>query len=114
MTVQILLDGLPVPGSQLVKAVDFVVRQPVQEISDIGLRIEVTELCGLDDGHDGGGVFGTAVGAGEGPVASSDDQGPDGALGGVVIDGDGWIVEEQGEGAAASSRRLRVTHSVTT
>ena len=74
------------------------IRQPVQKIGDIGLGIEVAELCGLDDGHDGGSVFGAAVGACEGPVASSDDQGPDGAFSGVVIDGDGRIVQEPGEG----------------
>lgn len=94
MTDPNLLDWLPVPWRQVFELVNFVVRQPVQEISDIGLRIEVTELCGLDDGHNGGCIFGAAVGACECPVASSDDQGPDRALGGVVIDGDGWIMEE--------------------
>ena len=72
---------LPVPGRQVSEPVDFVVRQPVQEISDIDLWIEVTEFCGLDDGHDGGSIFGAAIRAGEGPVASSDDQRSDGALG---------------------------------
>ena len=72
--------------------------QPVQEIGDIGLGIETAQLCGLDDGHDGGRIFGTAVGAGEGLIASSDDQGSDCSLGGVVIDGDGRVVQEQAEG----------------
>ena len=69
------MDRLPVPRRQVFETVDFVVGQPVQEIGDIGLGIEVTELCGLDDGHDGGCIFGTAVGAGEHPVASTNDTG---------------------------------------
>ena len=87
------MDRLPVPRRQVVEPADFVIRQPVQEVGDIGLGIEAAELCGLDDGHDGGCIFGTAVGSGEGPVASSYDQGSDGALGGVVVDGDGRIVQ---------------------
>ena len=98
MTDPNLMDRFPVPRRQVVEPVDFVVRQPVEEIGDIGLRIEAAQLGGLDDGHDGGGVFSAAIGACEGPVASSDDQGPDRALGGVVVDGDGWVVEEQREG----------------
>jgi hypothetical protein len=93
---QILLVRLPVPWRQVVESVDLVIGQPVQEIGDIDLGIEVAELCGLDDGHDGGCIFGAAVGACKGPIAPSDDQGPDRALSGVVIDGDGWIVEAEG------------------
>ena len=57
MTGPTLMDRLPVPRRQVFEPVDFVVGQPVQEIGDIGLRIEVTELGCLDDGHDGGGIF---------------------------------------------------------
>jgi hypothetical protein len=92
------------PRRQVVEAVDFVVWQSVQEIGNIGLGIEIVGLCRLDDGHDGCRVFSASVGAREGPIASSDDRGSDRALGGVIVDGDGRIVEEQGEGVRAAPR----------
>ena len=58
---QILLERLPIPRRQIFELVDFVIGQVVQEISDIGLGIEVIGLCRLDNGHDGGGVFSTTV-----------------------------------------------------
>ena len=76
MTCQNLLERLSVPRRQVVEPIDLVIGQAVQEIGDIGLGIEVTQLCGLDDGHDGGCIFCAAVGAGEGPIASSDDKSP--------------------------------------
>ena len=95
-----LFDGarLPVPGRQVVEAVDFVIRQAVQEIGDIGLGIEIVGLCRLDDGHDGRGVFGAAVGTSKHPVLPADTQRAHGALGDIVIDGNGRVVEKQGEG----------------
>ena len=52
---------LPVPWSQVFEPVDFMIRQSVQEICNIGLGIEVAELCGLNNGHDGCSVFSTTV-----------------------------------------------------
>lgn len=50
--------------------------QPVQKIDDISLGIEFTQFCGLDDGHNGGCIFGAAVRACKGPIASPDYKSP--------------------------------------
>lgn len=41
------------------------VDDPGQEVSEIGERIDVVELAGLDQGPDDSPVFGTAVGSGK-------------------------------------------------
>jgi hypothetical protein len=44
----------PIPWQQLIQYVDLVIMDAVEDVSEIGLRIEVVELCGLDDRHRAG------------------------------------------------------------
>src|SRR3546814_15328830 len=58
----------------------------LDDIGDIGLRLDPVELRGLDDGVDGGGAFAAGLRSGEQPVLAADGNGPDGALGDIVVD----------------------------
>ncbi len=61
------------------------------------MRIDVVELGGLDERVEGGGAAAAFVGAGEGPVAASDGDTAQLALGGVVRYAQPAVVEEAGE-----------------
>lgn len=56
------------------------------------------ELCRLDDGHRVGERLAAGIRAGEEPIFPADRDRADGPLGGIVVDGDAAILEEQGEG----------------
>lgn len=88
----------PVPGQELVEAVDFVIVDAGQDIGQVGFGVVVGEFGTFDEREDVGEVFAAGMGACEEPVASADGQWPDGSFGGVVVDGDSGFVEEQGEG----------------
>ena len=49
--------------------------QPGEHIGKPGLRIDVVELGGGDQGVEGGGAAAAFVGAGEGPVLAADGDG---------------------------------------
>jgi hypothetical protein len=48
------------------------VDDPGQDVGEIGERIDVVELAGLDQGGDDSPVFGTAVGSGEQRVLATE------------------------------------------
>ena len=54
------------------------------EVGEIGLRIHAVQLAALDQGEEDRGPLAAGVGAEEGPVATSERERADGALGGVV------------------------------
>ena len=58
---------------------------PGEHVGEVGLRIEVGHLGGLDDGHRVGKGFAAGIGAGEHPVFASYVHRFDGALGRIVI-----------------------------
>ena len=47
-TVDFLCHRRPIPWQQFVEAVDLVVMDAVENVGQIGLRIEAVDLCGLD------------------------------------------------------------------
>lgn len=47
---------------QFVEPVDLVIMDAVEDVSEIGLRIEAVEFGGLDDGHGAGQGFRTGIG----------------------------------------------------
>ena len=54
--------GHPIPRQQLIQPVDLVVVDAVENVSEIGLRIETVEFGGLDDGHGPRQGFRTGIG----------------------------------------------------
>jgi len=92
----------PVPGQQFVESIDLVIVDAVEDIGEVGLRIEAIHFCGFDDGHGAGERFSACIGASEQPVASADADRPQGAFCGVVVDGNATIGQEQREGWPAA------------
>jgi hypothetical protein len=70
-----------IPGQQLSDALGRMIRDPADDLAQIGLRIETIKLRGLDQRS----MFPAAVGAGEDPVIPAQGNRAHGALGGVVI-----------------------------
>src|SRR5688572_2192385 len=72
-----------------------------EHVGEPGARVDITELCRLDQREDHGGTLAAGVGAAEGPVAAADGDAAHGALGGVVGHADAAVVEEARERAPA-------------
>ena len=53
------------PGQELMQPGSRVIIDPAEDIGEPGLRIDVVELGGLDQGEHRGGPFPAAIGAGE-------------------------------------------------
>jgi len=64
-----------------------VVVDPRENVGEVGFGVEARQLRGLDDGHCVGEGFAAGVRAGKKPVLPADRDGADGALGGIVVDG---------------------------
>lgn len=84
----------PVPGQQLGDAPGRVILQTCGQVGELGLRIDVVELCRLDQGIDGGGAPAAGVGTGEGPVVVTDGDAAHCSLSGVVAETQAAIAEE--------------------
>ena len=72
-----------------------------QHVGEPGLRVDVVELGGGDQGVHRGGALATAVGAGEQPGPAPEGNSAQRALGGIVGQADAAVVEEAGEGRPA-------------
>ena len=59
-----LLVRLPIPWKQVGDFVGGVIWKPGQHVSEPGLRIDVVDLAGFDQGIDGGGTMAASVGRG--------------------------------------------------
>jgi hypothetical protein len=70
--------------------------EPVEDVGEVGERIDVVELAGLDDGVQDGRGRG-ALAAGEDVVVPADRDGAEATLGEVVVERQSWVVEEAGE-----------------
>lgn len=68
-----------------------------EDIGKPGLRIDVVELGGLDQGVDDGGALAAAVGATEQPCLAAERDAAERALGGIVGEADAAIVDEARE-----------------
>ena len=64
------------PGQELVQLGSRVIIDPAEHIGEPGLRIDVVELGGLDQGEHRSGPFPTPIGAGEQPRAAADGNRP--------------------------------------
>jgi hypothetical protein len=61
-----------------------VVADTADKVGEIGLRVHAIQLATLDQGEEDRGALAVGVGTEEGPVASPEREGADGAFGGVV------------------------------
>src|SRR4051794_5708002 len=78
------LPGFPRPGQEFVQARGRMVRQPLQDVSQPGVRVDVIELGRLDQGVERRRTPPTRVRAGEGPVSPSDGNAPNGPFSRIV------------------------------
>ena len=63
---------------------DGMIGDACEDVGEVGLRVDAVHLGGLDDGVEAGGALAAGVGAAEEIVLPAQNQGPHGALGGVV------------------------------
>jgi len=93
-----------IPGKQFFDAVDGMLSDPRQDMSEIELRVQRVELCAADERVDGRGSHPARIGACEQVVASSESDGAQGALGAGVVDLDQSIVDVAREGTPSRQR----------
>jgi len=62
-------------------------------VAEIGVGLDGVGLGGLDEGVEIGAGGGSFRGIGKQPIGSAGDEGPDGALGGIIVDGNAAVVE---------------------
>ena len=84
------------PGEQLVEPRGRVIGDAAQHVGEPGLRVDVVELGGRDQGVDGGGTLAATVRAGEQPRSAPEGNTAQGAFGGIVGQADAAVVEETG------------------
>jgi hypothetical protein len=81
-----------VPGQEFLDAVDRMIGDAGQHVSEIGFGIETVEFGAADQGVDRGGALAAGIGTGEQVVLPTQSDGAQGAFGGVVVDLDGAVV----------------------
>src|SRR5665213_2610592 len=87
----------PVPGQKLIQPPDSMIVDTRQHVGEPGLWIDIVEFGGGDEGVDGGSAPSALIGTGEGPVSSSDGDGSQFALGGIVRHAKPSVIEEAGK-----------------
>ncbi len=68
-----------------------------EDIGELGLRIDIVELGGLEQRVDDGGALAAAIRATEQPRLATERNAAQRVLGGVVAEADAAVVEEAGE-----------------
>lgn len=86
-----------VPGQALIEPCGPVVRNAGNNIGEPCLRIDIVELCGLDQCVDDGGALATTIGAAEQPRFAAERDAAESALARAVGEADAAVVEEAGE-----------------
>lgn len=86
------------PGQEIVDAVDGVIRDDVEDVAEVGFRVDAVEFGGTDEGVDRSGAVAAAVGAGKEIVLAAQGHGAQSPFSGVVVDFDiaEFGVEQQG------------------
>ena len=85
----------PIPGQELIKAPHgMAVGHALEDVLEIGEGLHVVELCGGDEGTNGGPSLSATVGAGEEVVLAPKRDGSDRALDGIVVELDAAIIKE--------------------
>ena len=87
----------PSPGQQLVDAFGGMIGQSGKDIREPSLRVNVIELGGRNQGVDGGGATPAFVGAGESPVVTSERDGAQLSLSGIVGHAQAPVINEARE-----------------
>src|SRR5205823_3957542 len=83
------------PRKQLIDiAVGLAVDDAHEDVGQIRERVDVVQLAGLDQGRDGGPMFGASVRAGKQRVLPVERYWADGALDGVVVEFDAAVIDE--------------------
>ena len=101
--------GAPVPRQQVIDPVDGVIGDARQHVGEPGSRIDIVELCGLNQRVHEGSPLAATLRAGEEPGASSQSDTAQGALGGIVGKADAAVGKEAGERLPA---REHVVHGL--
>src|SRR3954451_12190931 len=91
------LSGFPVPRQEFVEALGWVIGQPLQNISQPGVRVDVIEFGRLDQGVDRRRTPPTRVRAGEGPIPPPDGNAPDCPFGRIVGQADAPVLKKARE-----------------
>src|SRR6266436_7574419 len=73
----------------------------LQDVPEIGERLDVVELCRGDEGTNGGPSLSATIGAGEQMVLAPKRDGSDRAFDGIVVELDTAVVQEMTEGRPA-------------
>lgn len=77
---------LPVPEGQPVDASGRMICDTGEDVSEPGLRIDVVEAGGDDEGVEHGGAMSASIGTGEGPVLPPHGDAAQRPLGGIVAE----------------------------
>lgn len=91
----------PVPGQEFREARHRQISDPLEDLGQPGLWVDVVELSRADQRVEGGCALTTAVGAAEEPCLSPEGDAAQCALRGIVRRTDPSILEEPGEGRPA-------------
>src|ERR1700734_1775403 len=86
--------ALPVPGQKFIDALGGMVLQAGEDIGEPGVRIDVIDPGGVDQGIDRSSAATTFIRACEGPVMATDSNWSDLPLGGIVGHAQPPVVEE--------------------
>src|SRR5262249_56520762 len=81
----------------------------LEDVLEVGERLDVVELGGGDERANGGPAGGATVGSGEQMVLAAECDGSDGTFDRIVVEFDAPIIEELGQGAPT---RQRIPHCV--
>ena len=76
----------------------------VNDIGEIGFRVEAVEFGGFEHGVDDGGAVAAGLGAEEQVVFTGDGNGAQGALGGVIVDADVTVGGVEAQAVPAAER----------
>ncbi|WBO60413.1 hypothetical protein GT370_06380 [Acidocella sp. MX-AZ03] len=76
----------------------------VDDIGEMGFRVEAVEFCGLEDGVDDGGALTVDLRAEEQEIFTSGGDGAQGALGLVVVDIDTAVCGAETQALPAAER----------
>ena len=89
------------PGEEFGEPRGRMISDAGEDVGKPGLRVDIVELSGGDQGVHGGCPFAAAVGAGNQPGPAPQGNAAQGAFGGVVGKADAAVVEEAGKGWSA-------------
>ena len=80
------------PGQQIGDTVDRMCCDALEEVAQIGFRLDIVEPRSCDQGSDGCSAHATCVGSRKQPVFPTQGDRPDRAFDGVVVDLDGAVI----------------------